>query len=278
MLAVVTLSLTITGQLALYINPESTWFTAGMSVLILVGAVASFALPLGAEDAQGHHHGDPPDHASAGIPDVGYSDGAATGDTGGDIEDDGRARRFATDGRGPRRRAGESTHTTVTARTVATAIAGVLASAVVVATLLLPPASLSAELALSRDLNVPPLFAGSDVVALAQAGDTAEFGVGDWSAVFATSTNPEAFEGDPVTLTGFVTPGEDGFGLTRLVITHCVIDAQPATVAVSASATAPETGQWVSVTGTVRSASDGTLTVHADQVKPIEEPTDPYEY
>ncbi|HBS73496.1 MAG TPA: DUF1980 domain-containing protein, partial [Microbacterium sp.] len=42
--------------------------------------------------------------------------------------------------------------------------------------------------------------------------------------MFATSTSPETFDGQEVTLTGFVAPTDDGFGLTRLVITHCVID------------------------------------------------------
>ncbi len=42
---------------------------------------------------------------------------------------------------------------------------------------------------------------------LAATGDTASFGVGDWASVFATATNPEAFDGDTVTLTGFVDAG-----------------------------------------------------------------------
>jgi uncharacterized membrane protein YcgQ (UPF0703/DUF1980 family) len=74
-----------------------------------------------------------------------------------------------------------------------------------------------------------------------------------------------------------VTPGEDGFGLTRLVITHCVIDAQPASLPV-AEEDIPETGQWVTVTGTVRASSDGRLRIDADSVERIDEPEDPYEY
>ena len=44
------------------------------------------------------------------------------------------------------------------------------------------------------------------------------------------------FAGDAVDLEGFITPHPDDPGqflLTRLVITHCVIDAQPAAVPVS---------------------------------------------
>ncbi len=56
-LAVVTLGLAVTGRLGLYVNPDSTWFAVSMAVLVLVGAVASFALPLGAEADHGHDHG-----------------------------------------------------------------------------------------------------------------------------------------------------------------------------------------------------------------------------
>lgn len=232
-LAVVTISLAVTGRLALYINPDSTWFAVSMAVVALVGAVASFALPLGAEADHGHDHG---------------------------ADDHGHD------------------HARHPAAAAATVVGGVAASGVVVLTLVLPPASLSAELAMSRDVGAPPLFAGADAVTLAATGDTSSFGVGEWAAVFATATDPDAFDGDPIELTGFVTPGEDGaFDLTRLVITHCVIDAQPASIPV-AGQDVPDTGQWVTVTGTVSSTSDGRLEIDAESVELVDEPEDPYEY
>ena len=255
-LAVVTLGLALTGRIGLYINPESTWFAVGMSVVVLVGAVLSFTLPLGAEADHGHDHGDADIHdhaeAHAGADDVDPATLVRSG-------------------------VGTTRHPAAVA---ATLVGGVAASGVVLLTLVLPPASLSAELAMSRDVGAPPLFGGADVVSLATTGDTTSFGVGEWSTVFATATNPDAFDGDPVTLTGFVTTGDDGdFRLTRLVITHCVIDAQPASLpVVAASSGTPATGQWVTVTGTVRSSSDGRLTVDAATVEQIDEPQDPYEY
>lgn len=229
--AAITIALAATGRIALYINPDSSWFAVGMAVLVLVGAVASFALPLGAESDHGHDHGEdePHDHRSP----LGLAAAVA---------------------------------------------GGVVASVITIAALVLPPASLSAELAMSRDVGAPPLFAGADVVTLASTGDTASFGIGEWSAVFATATNPEAFDGDDIELTGFVTDGDGGFGLTRLVITHCVIDAQTATLPVSADGSTPDTGQWVTVKGTVRSMPDGRLVIDAASVEAIDEPTDPYEY
>ncbi|TQK18154.1 putative repeat protein (TIGR03943 family) [Microbacterium sp. SLBN-154] len=293
-MAVVTVSLALTGRLGLYINPESSWFAVSMSVLVLIGAVLSFLLPVGAEDDHGHDHGDGHGDghgADAHAHQHGHAHGHATDPEIRSSPDHGAplATRVATRAqaraaasrprparasRGSRRR---------TLGVIATGTGAVLATAVVLLTLVLPPRSLSAELAISRDVGAPPLFGGTDVVTLARTGDTASFGVGEWSAVFATATNPEAFDGDPVTLTGFVTPGDGGgFALSRLVITHCVIDAQSASIPVAvgeneASADA-ETGQWVTVDGMVRANSDGRLFIDAATVELIDEPEDPYEY
>jgi len=161
---------------------------------------------------------------------------------------------------------------------VGTVTGGVVASGVVIAALVLPPASLSVELAMSRVGEQTALFAGADDVTLGVA-DTATFGVGDWASVFATATNTAAYDGKTVTLTGFVTPTDaDGVNLTRLVITHCVIDAQPATLPVTIDAGEFDTGQWVEVEGTVKADADGSLHVEPITVTAIDEPQDPYEY
>ncbi|WP_203580737.1 TIGR03943 family putative permease subunit [Microbacterium hibisci] len=300
-LAVVTISLALTGQLGLYINPDSTWFAVSMAVLVLVGTIASFALPLGAEADHGHDHGDERVDrrgvASAGAGAPSAQRPGAEARLLASNEPDGTPGRGHDHGRGEistlfLRHEDDSDHDRHDAHehhahvfrshpvaVAATAVGGIAASGVVLLTLVLPPASLSAELAMSRDVGATPLFGGADTIQLASTGDTASFGVGEWATVFATATNPEAFDGDPIELTGFVTPGEDGaFDLTRLVITHCVIDAQPASLPVVAAGGAPATGQWVSISGTVRSSSDGRLVVDAAAVEEISEPQDPYEY
>lgn len=305
-LAVITVSLALTGRLGLYINPESSWFAVSMSALVLLGAVLSFLLPMGAEEDHGHDHGDGEAHGH-GHGDHGSGHGVLADDptpVAAPVLTRAQARAAASSNHLSRtersERASRATRSEPLSRSprpsrvprasrrrslglLATGTGAVLASAVVLLTLVLPPRSLSAELAISRDVGAPPLFGGTDVVTLARTGDTASFGVGEWSAVFATATNPEAFDGDPVTLTGFVTPGEDGgFALSRLVITHCVIDAQSASIPVAvgedeASADA-ETGQWVTVEGMVRANSDGRLFIDAGAVELIDEPEDPYEY
>src|SRR3546814_3179308 len=47
------LGLAVTGRLSLYLNPDSTWFAVGMAVVVLIGTIASFALPLGDEAEHG---------------------------------------------------------------------------------------------------------------------------------------------------------------------------------------------------------------------------------
>lgn len=241
-ISIVTLGLGVTGQLTLYISPESIWFACAGAVVVLAGAIWSCTLPLGAEVDHGHDHGlddaDPDAVAS------------------------------------PRR----------ALKLAGTISAGIVASGVVVAALVLPPASLSVELAVSRADAAGTLFAGADTPTLGVA-DTTTFGVGEWSSVFATATRPEAYDGSTVTLTGFVTPGDhaDAVNLTRMIITHCVIDAQPAAVPVSIEAGENgkdqySTGQWIEVTGTVTADSDGSLRVVPTSVVAIDEPGDPYEY
>lgn len=246
-LAAVTIALWLTGRLELYINPESNWFAVSMAILVLVGSAASFALPRGAESDHGHSHDH--DHGDGHDHDHG----------------DGRAHDHEHSHTGSGRLAGAATVT-----------GGILATGIVAAIVLTPPAALSAELAMQRNTGVAPLFQGADTITLAASGDTASFGIGEWAGVFATATNPEAFEGTEVTLTGFVTPAGDGFALTRLVITHCVIDAQPASVPIAADANL-DTGQWVSVTGTIRS-DGGALAVHPSHIEVIDQPRDPYEF
>ncbi|WP_152926241.1 TIGR03943 family putative permease subunit [Microbacterium sp. GCS4] len=241
--SVVTLGLGLTGRLTLYISPESVWFACAAAVVTLAGAIWSFALPLGDEEDHGHDHG----HGDAHDPGNEEADAAPAS---------------------PRR----------VLAVAGTVTGGVVASGVVIAALVLPPASLSVELAMSRAGEQTALFVGADDVTLGVA-DTATFGVGDWASVFATATNTAAYDGKTVSLTGFVTPADaDGVNLTRLVITHCVIDAQTATLPVTIDAGEFSTGQWVQVEGTVKADADGRLHVEPTSVKEIDEPGDPYEY
>lgn len=240
-IAVVTLGLAFTGRIGLYINPDSAWWAVGMAIVLLIAAVASCAVPL---TGHGHSHG-PSEQADAAA----------------------------------------HTHDQLPARSPLavglTVAGGAIASIFVVAALVLPPASLSAELAISRSAGAPPQLASSATLELAGAGDTTEFGVGEWASVIATTTDPASFVGSPATLRGFVAPAEDeGIRLARLVVVHCVIDAQTAAVPVASVALPDslEVGQWIEIDGTFALADDGTLVLEPATVTPIDEPEDPYEY
>jgi len=248
-LAIATLALAFTGRLTLYISPETVWFAVAAAVVTLVGAVWSCMLPLGAEQDHGHDHGH--DHGEAGH-----------------AHEHGRT-------------------STVSARRVLGAVVGatggVVATGVVAGALLLPPASLSVDMAMQRAPMGNVLFAGADDVALGANTDTSTFGVGGWASVFATGSRPEKYDGSTVTLTGFLTPSGSAANeahLTRMVITHCVLDAQPASVPVQISGWQGQyaVGDWVQVKGTVRASADGKLSIVPASVSKISEPKDPYEH
>lgn len=246
-LAVATLALAATGRLTLYISPETVWFAVAAAIATLVGVVWSCALPLGAEQEHGHDHG-----------------GAAHGHD----------------------HAGEHAHPRPARRVVgvvAGATGGVIATGVVAGALLLPPASLSVDMAMQRAPVGNVLFAGVDNVALGANTDTSTFGIGGWASVFATGSRPEKYDGASVTLTGFLTPSgkaADQAHLTRMVISHCVLDAQPASVPVQITGWQGQyaVGDWVQVKGTVRASAEGKLSIVPVSVTKIPEPKDPYEH
>lgn len=265
-IAVITLSLALTGQIGLYINPEASWWAISMSIVLLIGAVATCAVPITGH-AHGHTHGDDahthrdaPGHPAHDHTDHAHPahDRAATHDHSHDLP--------------PR----------APIAVTLTVAGGVIASGFVVAALALPPAALSTELALSRATGVPVQLASSSTLTLATSGDTSSFGVGEWSAVLATSTDPSAYAGDTATLTGFTGPGldDDQLALTRLVIVHCVIDAQAASIPVAAPEWQSDigVGEWVEIVGTFVQDDSGSLVLEPTSLSPIAAPADPYEY
>lgn len=280
---VVTLGLSATGRIGLYINPDGAWFAVGMSVVGVIAAIGSFLLPLGEEADHGHDHGEAAHAVTHPFEDHhAFHVAERAADTAGLSRREIRELREAAErtvveadshdhhDAAPRRRLWP---------TVAAVSGGVIASAVVVLMLVLPPASLSAQAAADRDIGSPPLFGGDDVVVLAASGDVASFGIGEWATVFATAGDPAAFDGVSVTLTGFLTEGPDGAArLSRLVVTHCVIDAQPASVTLAQGDADAAVGQWLQVDGVVEAQGDGSLVVMPTTVTAIAEPTDPYEY
>ncbi|MFC9917072.1 TIGR03943 family putative permease subunit [Agromyces binzhouensis] len=194
---VATLWLAATGQLGLYINPDSSGFTVIMTLIGGILALAALALAPARDDHHDHDdHG--PDHR--------------------DHEPESRAVRAA-----PAR------------RRTATASAIVVVAGATVALLVLPPATLTARTAMDRDVEVTAAELAADAPSLAGA-DPSTFDLSDWALIANQFDDPAEFGGIELELAGFVSPvpgdPDDSFYITRFKITHCAIDAQPVGVPV----------------------------------------------
>lgn len=270
-LAVVTIGLWATGRIGLYINPDAAWWAVSMSIVCVVAAVWSCAVPI--SRAHEHEH----DDMVPVVPSTGSgTEGARSGTEGARSAREGarsgsEGARSVTQGAGAR-----------PVGLIATGVGAVLASGLVALAVVMPPASLSAELALARSSGAPPVLSTSATLALATSDDTSGFGIGEWASLLSTTTDPARFVGEKATLTGFVGPDgdSDGFALTRLVIVHCVIDAQAANVPVAELAGGENLspGQWVEVEGEFVRDEGGALVLQPASVTAIDEPGDPYEY
>ncbi len=153
----------------------------------------------------------------------------------------------------------------------------------VIALLVLPPATLSSSTVQQRDLN-----AGVDTDTLTLVGaDPSGFALRDWAALLADPATAAAYAGREATLSGFVTPSPDGdpdvLYLARFVVTCCTVDAQPVgiPVAVPAWADAYPVDGWLEVTGTfVSTTADGAARVvlKPSALTPIDQPAQPYDF
>lgn len=248
---VATLWLAITGQLTLYIHPRYVPFTVIMSCIGLVMVLASFAV---GRQRQEHHH----DHA-------GVDDPANPEDHFDDA---------------PRSRIGRGV----------SLLGAALALAAGASLLVLPPETLSAATAAQRDVGSGAIASTQSLDAAASAPDDAfaTFTVQDWSSLLRQTTDLSFYSGKPADVAGFVTPGADAsddvFWVSRFVITHCAIDAQPVAVPVHLEnwEDSLSADQWVRVTGEfdTNPSSDSTeaLALLPADVEQIEQPAEPYLY
>jgi len=92
--------------------------------------------------------------------------------------------------------------------------------------------------------------------------------------------------GRRISLTGFVTPGDGNtIYLTRMMITCCAADASPIKVTVTGDIGAPPANSWLTVTGAyagldsrhAKPGHDPLPILHAETVRPVKPPTNPYE-
>ncbi|GAB2968793.1 TIGR03943 family putative permease subunit [Frigoribacterium salinisoli] len=253
---VATLWLAATGQLVLYIHPRYVVFTV---VMTLIGVAASLAVLLWSPRGD-----DPDDHDHA--------------DETWPTEEPGRARRR-------RSRPGR----TALRRSLLTA-GTIVVTALAVAIVALPPATLTSATATTRDVNSSTAaLEGTTVDEANAAGSSAyaSFSVLDWAGLLRQTSDVAFYTGKQADVTGIVTASGDDpdvFYLTRFVVTCCAVDAQPVGVPVQLPDWRDELAvdQWVRVEGgfqTNRSAeSSDPVALVPETIEQVDQPRDPYLY
>lgn len=249
-LAIGTIWWAVTGELVMYINPQNSVFAVVMSVIALAFCVARVVLARRADD-HGHDHADDADDADE------HEDADAL----------------------PER----------TSRRVPIVTGVVLAGVLGLSAVLLPPTTLSAATALQRDVTATQVGEAASVEAAenADAAAFAHYTLVEWASLLSQTSDPGFYDGKPVEVLGFVTPSPDSddvFYVTRFVITHCAVDAQPVGVPVYQPGWQSQLAadDWVQVAGEFDSnqstTSSAAIALTPSEVTGVDEPSDPYLY
>jgi uncharacterized repeat protein (TIGR03943 family) len=154
-----------------------------------------------------------------------------------------------------------------------------------IALLALPPATLTAQTAVQRDIDRTTTDLAGDAPSLTGA-DPSTFTVKDWALLLRQNPDPAAFEGQAASMIGFVSPApgdpDDTFYLARFTVTCCAVDAQPVGVSVHLPGWKDRfaVDDWIDATGEfARDPAGGDhLVLMPDTVEPTEQPEQPYVY
>jgi len=131
--------------------------------------------------------------------------------------------------------------------------------------LLFPPRALASFSAIERGpqaAGMTVLHGAGSVKRVSLSVNTRTFGMMDWVGALSADPNPRDYQGKPVQVTGMVlhAPGSVPTGyimVIRYMVTCCIADARPVGLVVrDTSHGAIKDNQWVTVTGTMASASD----------------------
>lgn len=160
-----------------------------------------------------------------------------------------------------------------------------------IATLALPPATLTSATATQREVNSGGLesdAATSQAATLVGTGDYGRLGVKEWVSLLAQSGDPALYADKTARVTGFVLPDttdpDNVFYVARFVVTCCAVDAQPIGVAVYQPGwqASHDADDWVQVTGTFVSNPSGksavNLAILPTDIESVDQPSDPYVY
>ena len=172
----------------------------------------------------------------------------------------------------------------------------ILLLSVAIAGWLIPPNVLSSTTALQRGVTDTLPATHTQPQAFVTNTKPEERSLIDWVRTLNAYPEPDAYQGQPVNITGFVIDlpelPDDYFLLARFIITCCAIDASPIGIPVQITNIqekyAPDTwlevqGQMTTATLAIRDRSDQIrekrqLVVSATSIKSIPTPADPYGY
>ncbi|PRY70137.1 putative repeat protein (TIGR03943 family) [Glaciihabitans tibetensis] len=168
-------------------------------------------------------------------------------------------------------------------------IASLLAVAVAVAMIVVPPATLTSATVAQRDINSSGV--GAEVQSVDAAADSSDavfaaFTVLDWASLLRQTSDTSFYASKPVDVTGFITEDandpDNVFYVSRFMITCCAVDAQPVGVPVYLPGWRDQfaVDDWVQVTGEfVPNASQSSteqVALLPAAVTPVGEPSEPY--
>lgn len=167
---------------------------------------------------------------------------------------------------------------------------------VAIAGFLIPPNVLTSATALQRGVTDTLPAAHSQPQAFVSQTKPEERSLIDWVRTLNAYPEPDAYQGLPVNITGFVLDlpelPNNYFLLSRFIITCCAVDASPIGIPVQLNDTQEKyaSDTWLKVTGKMTTATvavrDRTdqirekrqLVVAATDIKIIPTPSDPYTY
>jgi putative membrane protein len=167
--------------------------------------------------------------------------------------------------------------------------AAVLALAVAVAMIVIPPATLTSATVAQRSINSSGV--GAEVQSVADADNAsaaafASFTVLDWASLLRQTSDTSFYADKPANVVGFITEDTDDptnvFYVSRFVITCCAVDAQPVGVPVYMPGWADQYAldDWVEIDGgfvaNPSSTSAQQIALIPDVVTPVGEPSEPY--
>lgn len=152
--------------------------------------------------------------------------------------------------------------------------------------LIVPAHPLGSAAVASRTNGAGSVTVSSGAKALSALGtDTGRWTLLDWAIAVNQTPDVRTLAGRPVSVVGFVGPGDGGLGagyltVARFVIVCCVADGNAVTLPVQWS-TPLNRDTWVQVTGTIAIGTAGgtpTPYIAATSVQPIPQPGQPYLY